>query len=127
MNNKIKMVLGIGSIIIAVTLVWFLIGFSPAEKTTLDWIALLFMLIAEVSFIIGLIILTNRIEALNSIMLKSGIISTLSVYLIATILLALCRTFFDQRINAFVSAEITIGGIAAIIIMTLVLSSSVKS
>ena len=129
MPDKMKMllILGIGIIIIAVTLVIFLIGFSSGEKTTLHWLSLLFVLISEVALIGGLILMRVRIETLNATLLKAGITSTLFIYFVITVLLAVFKPLFAGNLNAFITIQVTMIGIAAAAIMALLISASTKA
>lgn len=126
-RTKVWLILGIGLIMVAITLVLFLLGFSGGEKGTLHWISLLFILIAEAALIAGLVLMTNRSTTLNSTLLKAGLMSTFSLYLIITVLLAVFNPLFGESINAFVTTQVTICGIAAIVVIALVISASAKA
>lgn len=129
MPDKMKMLLtlAIGIIIIAVTLVIFLVGFSIGEKTTLHWLSMLFVLISEVALIGGLIFMSIRVERLNETLLKAGITSTLFIYFVITVLLAVFKPLFAGNLNAFITIQVTMIGIAAAAIMALLISASTKA
>ncbi len=129
MNHKMKMflTLGIGLIIIAITLILYFVGFSSTEKTTLSWVAFLFVLIAEIALICGLILMNFRIKSLNETLLKAGILSSLSIYFVITVLLTIFKGFFAQHMGAFITTQVAVCGIVAIVVMALLISASTKT
>lgn len=125
-NRNVVLLLSIGAIIIAVTLVIFLVGISGGEKTTLHWLSLLFVLISEAALIGGLIFMTVRIDTLNTTLLKAGVSSTLFIYFIITVLLAIFKPLYAAHLNAFITTQVTVAGIAAVIIIALFISARAK-
>lgn len=127
MNSKTKMwlTLGIGLIIIAVTLVLFLVGFSGAEKTNIHWLALAFMLVSELMLIAGSLLLPVYIQAFSAAMFRAGVISTLIIYCIITALLAVfANRFFAGNLSAFISTQVIVLGVVAVIIISLIMNAS---
>jgi len=134
MNNKTKIALttSIGLIIIAVTLVQFFIGFSndnvvpSSEQLTIKWLALTFMLLSEIALTASLVLLMMPVKELNETLLKAGILPILFGYFALTVLLAVFRSFFTDHVSAYISTQITILGIVAVIIIAVIISSSTK-
>ncbi len=127
MSSKVKMwlTLVIGLIIIAITLVLFLLGFSDTEKTALNWLAMSFMLISEVLLIAGLMLLPVYIKNTSGTFASSGVYSTLFGYWLITAILAIfAKAFFNDNVRSFISTQLIVLGSAAIIIIVLFMTAS---
>lgn len=109
-------------IIMAIVLVVFFIGFSNVSKTRFDYIRLTFVLISVVVLFTGFTLLSMNSDSKNKTLIRVGIGTTLSGYLILTTISSLLwRTVLNDNIDGFVTTQIIIIGvtaIACIIIMT---------
>lgn len=123
-NNRKMCIISISLIVIVVTLVVFFAGFSKVEKTTLDYLALMFILISEIALFAGLHLLNNK-YSMNKVMINSGAISTLVIYWIVSIVLYLIyKNTHINNIGGFVTAQIILIALVAIIIISLCRVSS---
>lgn len=104
MSNKGKVlsILGIGLIVCAVTWVAFLVGYTNEQKDTLDYVALTFVLIAEVVLFSGLILILHYQDKMSKVLVTGGLISTLLLYWAgATIISLLSKTLFENNMGGF--------------------------
>lgn len=116
-------------IIATVTLVTFFVGFSKGERTSFDYASLIFVLISEFTLFAGLILLSANNAYMKPALIRSGVITALSGYWILTILMSLFfRIIFNDNLGGFITIQIIIMGITAIICITLfIVSSNVQS
>ena len=112
----------VGIIVIAVTLgVYLLLEFT---KTPANNIGISFVLFAELAlfgFIIGMGFMSKKP---NSLFLRAGIISGLSLYFIATVILLIISNIFSDNINDLWIFEIVIFAITLVIVIAIILFSS---
>ncbi|MBB6217685.1 hypothetical protein HNQ80_003808 [Anaerosolibacter carboniphilus] len=112
-------------IILAITLVFFFVGFSQNERTIFDYTGLVFVLISEFALFTGLILLSINNIYMKTAFVRAGMITTLSGYWILTTLIFLCfKRIFTDNLGAFITTQIIIMGIAAIICISLFVASS---
>lgn len=124
-NAKTAPSLIIGSIIIAVTLVIFFVGFSAGEKTALHWLSLTFVLIAEVALTAGLVVMPLNQPGSSANLVKMGVLTTLVIYFVAAVVLALLAgSVFADNKNGFITTNIVVIGVAATVIIALQVSAS---
>ncbi len=116
-------------IIATVTLVTFFVGFSKGERTSFDYTSLLFVMISEFALFAGLILLSINRTYMKTALIRSGIITTLSGYWILTTLISLfLKRIFNDNLGSFITVQIIIMSITAIISITLfIVSSNVQS
>ena len=116
-------------IIATVTLVTFFVGFSKGERTSFDYTSLLFVMISEFALFAGLILLSINRTYMKTALIRSGIITTLSGYWIVTTLVSLfLKGVFNDNLGGFITVQIIIMSITAIISITLfIVSSNVQS
>lgn len=127
MNKRMRLIsnLAIGFIVIAVTLVIFFMGFPKDARETLDYAALTFILISEAALFTGLTLLLFHELSESRVLIRSGIISTLLIYWIATVIISLfAKTIFENNVNAFIITQIVLIGIVAIIIISIFLHAA---
>lgn len=125
-NKRLVANIAICLIIIMVTLVVFFLGFSQNERTNFDYVGLIFVLISEFALFAGLILLSVDNSYMKTAFIRAGIITTLSGYWILTILTYLFfkRIFNNDNLEGFITIQIIIIGIAAIICVSLFMASS---
>lgn len=127
MNNRKKIIANIALclILVAVTLVVFFVGFSKGHKTRFDYIGLMFVLISEFALFIGFILLSINNAFMNKALIRAGISTTLSGYWILTTLVSLfSKMIFNDNIGGFITTQIIIIGVIAIICISLCVASA---
>jgi hypothetical protein len=120
MSNKAKTLANsvIAFIVIIITLKTFLSINAVSGKTAIDWYALIFVLISEAALFGGIIITTTGRITVNSMLLKVGVITTLAIYWIASIVIStFTRGVFMDNIGGFVTTHMILCAIVAIIII----------
>lgn len=129
LNKTLKVVstTAIGIILIVITIAVFFLGTeSPLE--TLDWLALSFILISEMALFGFFICFALMVHSSNKCIIRTGILSTLSIYLVVSVLLAIFRNAFFENQNAFVMINLILICIVAIICILLnFVASQVRS
>ncbi|MBU5437295.1 hypothetical protein KQI42_04700 [Tissierella sp. MSJ-40] len=124
-RNKVLPNIIIGLIIVIATLVIFFIGFSDKGRETIDYVALCFVLISEIALFGGLILILNCKMTMSKAFIRSGIISTLVIYWGITVLISLLlKSMFQNNLRGFVTIQIIIMCIVAIIIIGLLAVAS---
>lgn len=127
MNNKTKLLLNIfmGLIVIVMTLLIFFLGFSKQTKIFIDYISLIFVIFSEVILFGGMsLVLYSRVRV-NKLIMRAGVISTLFLYLIFTILTSVFfKLIFSDNVSTFVIIQLMAIAIVAIIIISLVIFAS---
>jgi hypothetical protein len=118
----------IGLIVISATLVAFFVGFGNGQKESIDYMALAFVLISELVLFVMIISIDNFKNKANGLFLYSGVISALVVYWIVTTLISiLLPGVLKDNINAFMTVQIIVFALSAIIVLLIIMSSfSVK-
>jgi FlaA1/EpsC-like NDP-sugar epimerase len=107
----------IGGIIVAFTLAaFFLLDY---DRVAVHWWALTFLLLSEVVLFSGLVGLKYADRTYNGFFYRSGIFTTLSLYLLATLIVALLVGFFRENVNIFILIHLAIITLFAIIILLL--------
>jgi len=105
-------------IVLAVTLIIFFVGFG-FSKTSFDYIALLFVLLSEVMLFAGSTVVSRNV--FNSVFLRSGVLTTLSLYWIAATAFSLLHKFvFGQNITSLVVTQVIVLAIAALTVIGIV-------
>jgi signal transduction histidine kinase len=116
----------IGMIVLFTTLTVFFVGFSSSQKSLIDYVALMFVLISEVSFFIGTA-LANKTNP-NKLFLTAGIFSTLGIYwLISTLVSIFYQPLFGQNLNGLITTQVIVMALAAIAVLGISLASSTLS
>ena len=114
----------VGLIIIGITLVVYFVGFSSEPKSTIDWVGLVFVLLAEVLFIAGMSLINANIKN-SSEVIKVGIISALFFYWVITVILAfISEVLFESNVRAFITIHIILFGLIAILCISLYISAT---
>lgn len=127
MNHKTKLLLNIfmGLIVIAMTLLIFFLGFSKQPKIFIDYISLIFIIFSEVILFGGMILVLYNGAKVNKIIMRAGVISTLFLYWIFTILTSVFfKLMFNDNVSTFVIIQFMAIAIVAIIIISLVIFAS---
>lgn len=128
MKHQHKLLLNglIGLIVIIITLVVFFVGFSVnAPKQTIDYLALLFVLISEIALFGVTLVLIAHKDAGDKLFVHSGVMSILVIYwLITTALSIFVNSFFKGNAFGFITIQVIIMGVAAIILISLFLAAS---
>lgn len=124
-RSKVFSNIAIGVIVIIITLVLFFVGFEKVEKTNLDYLALMFILVSEVALFTGLILLIINEAPMSSIIIRSGVISTLSIYWLLTIITYLVyKNAYKDSLGGFIAIQVILMALAAIISISLFMSAS---
>lgn len=114
-----------GAIVIIITLVLFFVGFEKVEKTNLDYLALMFILVSEAALFAGLILLIVNEAPMSSIIIRSGVISTLSIYWLLTIITYFAyKNAYKDSLGGFVAVQLILMALAAIISISLFMAAS---
>lgn len=105
-------------IVLAVTLIIFFVGFG-FNKTNFDYIALLFVLLSELLLFAGSAVVSRNV--FNSVFLRSGVLTTLSLYWIAATAFSLLHRFvFGQNMSSLVVTQVIVLAIAALTVIGIV-------
>ncbi len=125
--NKVALNIVLCLILVGITLVIFFVGFSNENKTRFDYIRLMFVLISEVILFTGLILLSMNSSSKSKTLIRLGVGITLSGYWILTTLSALLwEIVFNNKIGGFVTTQIMIIGVTAIICIIIFTFSSLQ-
>lgn len=127
MNNSLRRIITgiIGLIIISATLVVFFMGFGNGQKENIDYAALIFVIISEIVLFGTMILIDDFKNKSNGLFLNSGVISALVLYWIATTLISiLLPEVLKDNINAFITVQILVFALAAVIVLLIILASS---
>lgn len=103
----------IGIIVITLSLATFFL--MEIDRGAVSLWAIIFLLLSEVILFGGLIGLRLTGAKHGKVFLQAGIISTLLLYFIATLIVTLFAGAFRTRLNIFVLIEISIISVSAII------------
>ena len=111
-KNRTTIMIIFAIVVIATVFLFFII---TSKIEAVDWIGVMFILIAEVSFFCGLISIENHSSAL---MLRSGIYSVISIYsLTAIIVSVIFMLWFRESIITFISLQVAIIAITLILVV----------
>lgn len=127
MKHRSKLLLNglIGVIVIAATLVIFFAGFNNAQKQTIDYLSLTFVLISEVALFGAMLALIGFNNSTNKVVLCSGILSALVIYWLVTIFVSIFFSpVFRDNTNGFVTTNIIIIAITAIVVIVLFMAAA---
>lgn len=112
-NRSVMTVAAVGAILILLTtLAFFLLDI---EKIKLYWCAFGFLVFAEIIFCAGLI----GLRRIVSVFARSGVTVALSLYLISTLIVTLCASNFEEKVNPYILLHITVIAVFAIIAVLL--------
>ncbi len=107
---------------IAVFLTFIIFFQMTKTRTEVDWYALIFILIAELGTLGGLIAVNAEAKRSFSLMLKAGTYTVLGLYTVATIVLSILFTSVSalrEYLGLFKSIQASLIALAAIIILIL--------
>lgn len=115
MNKNVKLAscTAVGVIIIALTILIFLLGVT--EKTSLDRASFVFILISEIILFAVTAYITVKHSRSDKTIIRSGIVTTLSAYWALTVLIALFRNIFENHINTFIIVNCIVIALAAVV------------
>ncbi len=116
-NDKILSAAVIGAIVILATFLIFFL--TNPQKTSLEGISFLFILISEIILFAVIIFMVSKRLKSNKAVIQIGIIFTLSIYFIITVMISLLRHVFKNNINGFILTNILIIAITAVICVLL--------
>jgi uncharacterized membrane protein len=112
-------------IVVSVTFAIFFVGFSKNERTSVDYASLSFVLISEFILFTAFSLLAVNIIYMKTVLIRSGIITTLSGYWVLTTFISLFfRKVFMNNLGGFILIQMIIMSITAIICITLFMVSS---
>lgn len=119
-RTKVSVIFGIAAIVIFTTLTIFFSGNADSPKTTFDWCALAFILISEAALFESIYVISTSVHNISKTLISLGIISTLFIYWVATVGIATFgRSIFKESLGGFITAQIIMCAIAAIITILL--------
>ena len=120
-NQSITAIAVVGSIVVLFTIIaFFLLGI---ERTSLNWLALMFLLLSEGVLFGGLIALRFAGAKHSRVFLTTGITTTLSLYFAVTLVSVLLAGFFGENLNGFILMELGIIALFAVIIVCVLAAS----
>ena len=115
----------IGTVVILITLIMF---FTLKEQfVTIEWLALMFILMAEIIFFGGLILTENIAKDYEGLFLRSGVYSALTIFSIASLVISLIFMFaFTDSTKTLNVLQHLLWAIATIIVTLIItLGSSI--
>ncbi|WP_411677498.1 hypothetical protein [Caproicibacter sp.] len=118
--------LALACIVLFVTLIVFFVGFGFSQKSLIDYVALTFVLISEVSFFIGTAPAnkTNK----NKLPLTAGVSTTLGIYWLTSILVSVFyKPLFGVGLNGLITTQVIVMALAAVAVIGISLASSALS
>ncbi|AFQ46416.1 hypothetical protein [Desulfosporosinus meridiei] len=118
-RTKISLSISIGFIVIATTLAIFFLGDSIYSKTNLEWLSLAFVILSEIALFAGTTIMSLQVSPTNKMLIRSGMISTLFIYWVITVVCAFFKNIFIDNLKGYIVLQIIIIAITAIIIILL--------
>ncbi len=111
-------------VVLLATLIVFFVGFGFNKKSSVDYAALIFVLVSEVSLFLGTALAC--ISSRNKLFVRAGVFSTLSLYwLITTLISIFYKSIFGQGLNGLITIQIIVFALAAIIITGILLASGI--
>ena len=124
MNRRNLTAIVVGILTVAVTLLIFFM--SITERTEIDWTALFFILIAELNFFGGIILIDILANNSYGTMLRAGGFSTLAIYGIVALVVSFVFIYLKiDRQKMLTTIQLTI--LAIEIAILLMIASSAKS
>lgn len=118
-NTARKLIVYIGAVILALTMIIFFVGFGINHKETIDYLALIFILISEVVVFISANFMVSFYDYRNKTFVFSGAIGTLFLYMTTTILLSIfSNVLFYKNYNGFITVQLIIIAIASIFLIS---------
>lgn len=113
----------IGIVIVALTLVIFFVNLNNLGKLSIDYWALSFLLSSEITFFAGILFVSLRRDSENKLFINIGIITTVTLYMIATFVCSLIsRSWFGvENIGKFIVVNVVIIGMAVVCIITIII------
>jgi len=116
-SKRVLPIVIVGGIVTAFTIVtFFLLGI---ERTSLQWLALAFLILSELVLFGGLIALRFAGEKHSKVFLTAGISTSLSLYFIVTLVSVLLSGLFGDNVSRFILMELGIIALFAVIIVCL--------
>lgn len=116
-NTKKISSIAIGFIVMAATLAIFFLSNTKTEISYLQWLALIFVLISELMLFLGIVFIVMQDSSSNKVFLSSGMISTLFIYCLITVISFFSKNSFENNENGFIIMQIVFIAITAIIIV----------
>jgi len=113
-NFKLVLTMIIGLIVIGITITVFFLG-TVGPRVSLDWQSLSFVLLSELLLFGMLTFFTMSSSTSNAQIIKTGILSTLTIYWAVSVIFALLRHLFAKHQNIFVIINILLIGIVIIV------------
>lgn len=116
MNKGLKLasISGVALILMGVTVAVFFLG-TQTPRMALDFMALAFALVSEAAICCYLLFLVTSRSSSGKRIIHSGILSSLAIYWVLTILLAFFREFFVEKPNNFTIVNLILLGVTAIL------------
>lgn len=118
-NTKLSLSISIGAIVIATTLAIFFLGDPLSAKSRLEWLSLAFVILSEIALFTGTTILSAQVSPTNKIIMRSGMLSTLFIYWLLTLIGAFFKNIFKDNLSGYIILQVIIIAITAIIIILL--------
>lgn len=117
MNKYIRVLptILIGGIVILATIIIFFLSGTIANKSYLDWVGFAFVILSEIILYITTVGFLSREMTSSKVINLTGVLSTLSIYMIITICLYFFRNIFKEHTNMFISIQIALAAFTAII------------
>lgn len=124
MNRRNLTAIVVGILTVAVTLLIFFMNIT--ERTEIDWTALFFIIIAELNFFGGIILIDMLANNSYGTMLRAGGFSTLAIYGIVALAVSFVFIYLEiDRQKTLTTIQLTI--LAIEIAILLMIASSAKS
>lgn len=118
-NTKLSLSISIGAIVIATTLAIFFLGEPLSTKSRLEWLSLAFVILSEIALFTGTTILSAQVSPTSKIIMHSGMLSTLFIYWLATLVGVFFKDLFKDNLSGYIILQVIIIAITAIIIILL--------
>ncbi len=122
MNKHINVISGIviGIIVMAITLAVFFLSNQIEGITSIKWLSLSFVLLSELVLFTAVVAVLIHTSKTSKVLISSGSIVTLFIYWVATVTSSIFANTFKGNINKFVTIQVLLIGITAVIIIILV-------
>jgi hypothetical protein len=129
LNTTLKTTTAIltGLIVVGITVAIFFLG-TDSSREALDWLSLSFVLLSEIVLFAILTYFAMQTSESNERIIRTGILTTISIYWAVSLVLALVRHLFDAHQKAFVVINIILIGTVSIISVILnIVAANVQS